>query len=494
MNKKLNNTTDVGHEKKILLFLSAFFISLMISAWFFSIDLRKTIIAKNSLANSNAQALVDTQQLRNLSDSEISSSLSFFLMGSTNIFDAVKKEKLTLSESLINFQKQYNLPKLAEIVKRIETLRLQHQDFFDQAMAFRAKQTESKIVGQFYRAKTSPIRADINKAFDEISEAYNSELIRTQNLLQTSAKDAEAQIPKAMMWFTLLITVLFVGMLLIIFRLINQRSVNLAERDRLYKSANKSALARDAVLSAVTFDLTEPLSTITEATAALKTTTDVNTYKNGLEVIDTTVTLLSDRIKDILDETKAETDHLNLRVEQIGLEGILDDVQQMVAPLAKQKDIRLEFNPVNPPVLAFIDRERVIRVLSHLVINAIKFSPRLSKVIIKVRSDQQFIFVSVKDEGPGIAEKHLAKIFDHYWQAAKTANEGPGIGLASVKSIVEAHNGAVTVESHQGSGSTFTFSLPRRRPATALLRKPAAPAIRYGNSNQNLNNGLDLKN
>ena len=136
MNKKLNNTTDVGHEKKILLFLSAFFISLMISAWFFSIDLRKTIIAKNSLANSNAQALVDTQQLRNLSDSEISSSLSFFLMGSTNIFDAVKKEKLTLSESLINFQKQYNLPKLAEIVKRIETLRLQHQDFFDQAMAF----------------------------------------------------------------------------------------------------------------------------------------------------------------------------------------------------------------------------------------------------------------------------------------------------------------------------------------------------------------------
>ena len=415
-------------------------------------------------------------------------------MGSTNIYDALKKDKLILSESLSQFQKQYSLPQITEIIKRIESLRSQHQDFFDQAMAFRAKQTESKIVGQFYRAKTAPIRASINKSLDEVNIVYKLELERAQSISQASAIDSEARIPSAMFWFTILISSLFFGMMLLVFRLIHQRSLHLMERSRLYESAKKSALTRDGILSAVTQDLSEPLAAITEAIEVLKTTPDVNIYKNGLEIIETSVTLIADRIKDILDETKAETDNLTLRVEQIGLEGILDDVHLMVAPLAKQKDIRLEFNPVNPPVLAFIDRERVIRVLSHLVVNSIKFSPRLSKVIVKVRSDQQFIYVSVKDEGPGISEKNLAKIFDHYWQAAKTADQGAGIGLAAVKSIIEAHSGVVTAESHQGHGSTFTFSLPRRRPATALLRKPAAPAVRYGNTAKNLNSALDFKN
>ena len=118
----------------------------------------------------------------------------------------------------------------------------------------------------------------------------------------------------------------------------------------------------------------------------------------------------------------------------------------------------------------------------------------MSKVIVKVRSDQQFIYVSVKDEGSGISEKHLARIFDHYWQAPKTADQGPGLGLAAVKSIIEAHNGIVTAESHTGHGSTFTFSLPRRRPATALLRKPAPAAVKYGQAPKGMTSGLDFKN
>ena len=493
----MNKNTQISKlnaERNILFIFSTFFAALMISAWLFSMDLRKTIITKNAAANTNAQALIDAQYLRNLSDQEISDSLTFFLMGSSNLFDNLKKEKLVLSESLSRFQKTYALPQIEEIIKRIDTIRLQHQDFFDQAMAFRAKQTESKIVGQFYRAKTAPLRASINKALDEISTVYNLELEKAQSLAQTAAADTEARIPSAMAWFTVLISGLFLGMLLVVLRLIRQRSLHLSERSRLYEAAKKSALTRDGILSAVTQDLSEPLAAIKDATEALKTAPDVNTFNQGITVIDTTVTLIADRIKDILDETKAETDNLTLRVEQIGLEGILDDVHLMVSPLAKQKDIRLEFNPVNPPVLAFIDRERVIRVLSHLVVNAIKFSPRLSKVIVKVRSDQQFIYVSVKDEGSGIPEKHMARIFDHYWQATKTADQGPGIGLAAVKSIVEAHNGIVTAESHQGHGSTFTFSLPRRRPATALLRKPAPAAIKYGQPVKMVTSGLEFKN
>ncbi|MES2854253.1 MAG: ATP-binding protein, partial [Bdellovibrionota bacterium] len=93
---------------------------------------------------------------------------------------------------------------------------------------------------------------------------------------------------------------------------------------------------------------------------------------------------------------------------------------------------------------------------------------------IKVKSDQQFVNISVTDNGPGIPEKHLSEIFDHFWQARKTSTEGAGVGLAVVKTLVEAQGGTVRVDSLVGHGTTFTFSLPRRRPVGAQLKKPTS--------------------
>ena len=119
-----------------------------------------------------------------------------------------------------------------------------------------------------------------------------------------------------------------------------------------------------------------------------------------------------------------------------------------------------------------------MRVLGNLVGNAIKFSPSHSKVTVKVRSDQQFVHVSVTDSGPGIPENQLPGIFDHFWQAKKTADQGAGVGLGVVKTVVEAHGGTVRVDSHVGYGSTFTFTLPRRRPVGVYVKRPM-PIVRH---------------
>jgi signal transduction histidine kinase len=146
----------------------------------------------------------------------------------------------------------------------------------------------------------------------------------------------------------------------------------------------------------------------------------------------------------------------------------------MLEPMAKKRDVRLQIDSANPPILAFFDRERVLRVLSNLVGNAVKFSHKHGKVAIRVRGDQQFAYISVIDSGSGIPEKNRAQLFDQYWQSPKTAEQGAGVGLAVVKTIVEAHGGIVRVDSQSGSGSTFTFSLPRRRPASAVIVKPTS--------------------
>ncbi len=479
MEKNKTKIKNSSLERKMVLILSAIFLVAVLGGWVYALQLRKAIVAKNALASSDVQALVNIEKMRSLAESQVSNGLNFFLMGSSTIFDEQKRQKQDLTVDLAKFEKQYSLAQIPELIKKIDAIRLQEQDFFDQAMDFRAKQTDSKIVGQFFRSKVMPLKASVNKIFDEMIVLYKAEFERSQTQAQQAASDTELQIPKGMTWFTAVLSFLFFSVASIVLRMLKQRNHHVAERTRLFEAAKYSVHARDGILAAVSQELTEPLAEILDTTGIMKRLPEASHLVDGIQLIETTAHTVENRIKDILDQSKADTGNMTLRVDQIGLDAILEDARLMMQPVAKQKDIRLEFNPVNPPVLAFLDRERVLRVLSNIVGNAIKFSPKHSKVIVKVRSDQQFVFVSVTDSGPGIPEKHLAQLFDSFWQARKTADQGPGIGLGVVKTIIEAQGGVVTVESHVGFGSTFTFSLPRRRPVGANISKPASAPIRY---------------
>jgi signal transduction histidine kinase len=473
------NIKNSSVETKTLIIISALFAGVLACAWAYALNLQRNINSgKSTVSAADVRPLVEIEKLRNMAEDQISNSRAFFLLGSASLFDSQKKEKQALLEALSQFEKHYSLPKVPESIKQIETLEQQQQEFFDQAMEFRAKQTESKIVGQFYQAKTNPIRAGINKALDEIAALHTADFERAQENAKEAAAFAKVQIPFGMTWLTSSLALLFLGMVFLVVRMLRERPRHVAERNRLYDEAKKAVLARDEVMVAISQDFLDPLDAIAFNAQIIKTTPTPANINDGVDLIKSSVTVIESSIQDILDQKKSEQGQMTLRLDQLGIDGVLDDAKLMLQPFAKQKDVRIEINAVNPPVLAFMDRERVMRVLSNLIGNAIKFSPRQSKVIVKVRSDQQFVFISVKDSGPGIPEKQLPQIFDQFWQARKDADQGPGIGLAIVKTIIEAHGGSVHVESHMGHGSTFTFSLPRRRPLGAHLGKPATPAVR----------------
>lgn len=115
-----------------------------------------------------------------------------------------------------------------------------------------------------------------------------------------------------------------------------------------------------------------------------------------------------------------------------------------------------------PPMMG--DPEQLKLALSHLVDNAIKFSPGGGTVTVRAWDEQTKVYVAVKDEGIGIPAEHLGRIFERFYQVDGSTRRrfgGVGIGLAVVCEIVEAHGGSVTVESEPGKGSTFTIWLPR---------------------------------
>jgi signal transduction histidine kinase len=114
---------------------------------------------------------------------------------------------------------------------------------------------------------------------------------------------------------------------------------------------------------------------------------------------------------------------------------------------------------------ARFDHERILQVLANLVSNAIKFSRKGDRILLRVQPRGDDVLFSVSDTGPGIPEDKLEAVFERFWQVGRGDRRGLGLGLYISRCIVEAHGGTIWVESSEGTGSSFQFTLPTRENA-----------------------------
>lgn len=451
----------------ILVVLVALFVGVLGLGWRSSVKLREMVAANASAMNIDSSAQIERERLRNLAESIVTNSRAYFLLGSKSVFDHQEEEKQRFAEGVTKFVKENPSPEIEDIAKTIESISKQEADFFEQGMAFRAKATESKIVAQFYHSKTNPLLAQLNEQFEKIGKIQTAAIDQAKTHASQAGADAQAQIPKDMLWFMTAVSAIFLCTTVLVIWLLVSRRGEARVRDRLYADAQKSALARDEVISAVAHDMKAPLADLQEVAKELP--------PESAEILNNIASEIDFIVSDILDQKSADMGSLTLRMEQLPIAGVLEDAQAMLQPIAKRRDVSLQFDAVNLSVLAYIDRERVMRVLSNLIGNAIKFSPRHARIQVKVKGDAQFANISIIDAGPGIPEARLATVFENFWQAKGTADQGPGLGLAIVKTIVEAHGGSVRAEKNPlGGGTVFTFSLPRRLPVGVALKKRTA--------------------
>src|SRR5690606_23748653 len=128
-------------------------------------------------------------------------------------------------------------------------------------------------------------------------------------------------------------------------------------------------------------------------------------------------------------------------------------------PAAAEKDVRLELEAPDGLPAVSADRDRLAQVLTNLVDNAIKFTPRGGVVRVRVRHVAGAIGFSVRDTGPGIAADDIDHLFAPFWQAKRKGAAGAGLGLSIAAGIVAAHRGRIAVRSRPGEGSTFYFAI-----------------------------------
>jgi signal transduction histidine kinase/DNA-binding response OmpR family regulator len=171
-------------------------------------------------------------------------------------------------------------------------------------------------------------------------------------------------------------------------------------------------------------------------------------------------------INDILDFSKLESSKLSLNIEAIDAGAVLTEAVENIQNLAAQKEVRLNLKIDESTGTIEADPMRIGQVATNLLGNAIKFSPERSHIDVFASGDDGHITVSVKDYGRGISQRDMSRLFQRFAQLDSSTTRkagGTGLGLVISKGIVEQHGGKIWVESAVGEGSTFSFSLPRKR-------------------------------
>ena len=163
--------------------------------------------------------------------------------------------------------------------------------------------------------------------------------------------------------------------------------------------------------------------------------------------------------------SRFESERVNMEFEKNNIIEICQDVFESLELKAKENKITLKFakNYVNE-ILVSCDKDKIGQVIQNLVINAIKYSDSGTEVVIRFTDVETNILIEIEDNGPGINEKHISRLFERFYRVDKSRarNEGgTGLGLSIVKHIVEAHGHTVQVRTTEGEGSIFFFTLTK---------------------------------
>ncbi|XKU41616.1 ATP-binding protein [Pseudomonas [fluorescens] ATCC 17400] len=224
--------------------------------------------------------------------------------------------------------------------------------------------------------------------------------------------------------------------------------------------------ARDELVAVVSHDLRNPMTVISMLCGMMQkafSSDGTHTSRRISSAIDTmqqAAGRMNVLLEDLLDTSKIEAGRYTVRPVPLDVSQIFEEAYSLLAPLALEKGVDLSFN-AEPGLQINADPERLFQVLSNLIGNAIKFTPRQGIIGISAMSNDEEIVFSVRDSGEGIAPDQLPHVFDRYWTLTENNPTGSGLGLYITQGIVKAHGGRIEAQSELGRGSEFRFTVPK---------------------------------
>lgn len=241
-----------------------------------------------------------------------------------------------------------------------------------------------------------------------------------------------------------------------------------AERTKDLEEANEElaslAHEKDQFLAVLTHDMRTPLTSIKGYASILRDRDmsrdqQIHIAKVVLKSQDTLLEIVNNILE--IEKLQSGTPVL-LEMNDFDLALLAQSVAELLDAPASEKNIVIHYDEVPSPIVVKADEQKLQRVITNLISNAIKYTPEGGEVFVETSLNGRYAHLAIRDTGYGIPADELPQIFDRYSRVKKhqTVAIGTGLGLAIVKSLVEAHGGEILVTSVENEGSTFTVKLP----------------------------------
>jgi signal transduction histidine kinase len=238
------------------------------------------------------------------------------------------------------------------------------------------------------------------------------------------------------------------------------------ENAKLYKGSQEAITMRDEFISVASHELKTPVTSVKMFTQVLKKHSEQigdTRAVSQLSKMDRQINKLTELIYDLLNVSKIQAGRMEFRETLFDFDKAVKELVDILQQSEEKHKIIIKGGSGKK---IYGDEERIGQVINNLVSNAIKYSPRADKVIVKLKADDKNVSASVQDFGIGMDKAHLERIFERFYRVYDTTDKtfpGLGIGLYISSEIIKRHGGRLWVDSSPGVGSTFHFSIPLKR-------------------------------
>jgi signal transduction histidine kinase len=220
-------------------------------------------------------------------------------------------------------------------------------------------------------------------------------------------------------------------------------------------------------IDTLSHELKTPLTSIIAAAGLLAEeleTAGDRSHQRLIQTIIQNANALETRLAELMDIVKTGSGEIQLQLEPVDIKSLLRGTCMQISPILQGKGQNLNIDlPASLPIVHG-DGQRLEQVVLNLLTNAIKFTPKGGTITLRAQRQDAGMVIEVQDTGIGIAREEQGRLFKPYSRlnSDRQRHPGLGLGLALAKQVVELHGGKIWVESEQGKGSTFSFSLPQR--------------------------------